>query len=72
MVKTDDFASKIPGNLSSIRKQQRYTQKQVAAMAELNPNYYAKVERGYGIPSLKTLQKIAKALKVSVTDIVGY
>jgi transcriptional regulator with XRE-family HTH domain len=71
-VKTDDFASKIPENLSSIRKQQRYTQKQVADMAGLNPNYYAKVERGDGIPSLRTLSKIAKALKVSVTDIVGY
>jgi len=71
-VKTDDFATKIPKNLSSIRKQQRYTQQQVATMAGLNPNYYAKVERGYGIPSLRTLYKIAKALKVSISDIVGY
>jgi XRE family transcriptional regulator, regulator of sulfur utilization len=71
-VKTDDFAAKIPKNLSSIRKQQRYTQNQVAAMAGLNPNYYAKIERGYGIPSLRTLYKIAKALNVSVSDIVGY
>jgi transcriptional regulator with XRE-family HTH domain len=71
-VKTDDFASKIPENLSTIRKQQRYTQKQVADMSGLNPNYYAKVERGDGIPSLRTLSKIAKALKVSVSDIVGY
>lgn len=68
----EDFASKIPENLSTIRKQQRYTQKEVADMADLNPNYYAKVERGDGIPSLKTLHKIAKALKVSITDIVGY
>ena len=71
-MKTDDFASKIPGNLSTIRKKQRYTQKQVADMSGLNPNYYAKVERGDGIPSLKTLYKIAKALKVSITDIVGF
>jgi transcriptional regulator with XRE-family HTH domain len=71
-VKTDDFASKIPENLSSIRKRQRYTQKQVAAMAGLNPNYYAKVERGYGIPSLKTIHKLAEALKVTATDIVGF
>jgi len=71
-VKTDDFAAKIPENLSAIRKQQRYTQKQVAELAVLNPNYYAKVERGDGIPSLKTLHKIAKALKVSMSDIVGF
>lgn len=69
---TDDFASKIPENLSRLRKQQRYTQKEVAAMAGLNPNYYAKVERGDGVPSLKTLYKIAQALKVMISDIVGY
>ena len=67
-----DFASKIPDNLSKMRKQLRYTQKEVADMADLNPNYYAKVERGDGVPSLKTLYKIAQALKVSITDIVGF
>lgn len=69
---TDDFAAKIPENLSNIRKQQRFTQKEVAALAGLNPNYYAKVERGDGVPSLKTLHKIAQALKVNISDIVGY
>jgi transcriptional regulator with XRE-family HTH domain len=71
-VNTEDFARKIPENLLSIRKLQRYTQKEVADMAGLNPNYYAKVERGYGVPSIKTLYKIAKVLNVSITDIVGY
>lgn len=71
-MKTDDFAHNIPENLSRIRKQQRYTQKEVAAMAGLNPNYYAKVERGDGVPSLKTLHKIAQALKVTISDVVGY
>lgn len=69
---SDDFASKIPENLSNIRKQQRYTQKEVAAAAGLNPNYYAKIERGDGIPSLKTIHKIARALGVTATDIVGF
>ena len=71
-MKTDDFAGKIPENLSRIRKQQRYTQKEVAAMAGLNPNYYANIERGDGIPSVKTIYKITKALKVTSTEIVGF
>ncbi len=41
-------------------------------MAGLNSNYYAKVERGDSVPSLKTLYQIAKALEVSITDIVGF
>lgn len=68
----DEFASKIPENLSNMRKRQRYTQKEVAALASLNPNYYAKVERGDGIPSLKTIHKLAKALKVTASEIVGF
>jgi len=68
----EDFASKIPENLSAIRKQHRYTQKEVAGMAGLNQNYYAKVERGDGIPSIKTIHKLAKALKVTATEIVGF
>lgn len=66
------FADKIPTNLSTIRKQQRYTQKAIADLAKVDSNYYAKVERGESVPSLKTLYKIAKALSVSITDIVGF
>lgn len=65
-------ASKIPENLSTLRKNLRHTQKEFAKMAGLNSNYYAKVERGDSVPSLKTLYQIAKALEVSITDIVGF
>ncbi len=64
--------NQIPVNLSNIRKKLRYTQRELGKMVDLNPNYYAKVERGDSVPSLKTMIKIAKALNVSVTDIVGY
>lgn len=62
----------ITTNLSKFRKQLRYTQREIAELADLNPNYYAKVERGTSVPSLKTIYKLAKALKVSATDIVGF
>lgn len=67
-----ELLNRISANLSKIRKEQRYTQREVAELAGLNPNYYAKVERGNGMPSLKTIQKLAKALKVTATDIVGF
>ena len=67
-----ELPNQIPVNLSNIRKRLRYTQREVAKMVGLHPNYYAKVERGDSVPSLKTLSKIAKALDVSITDIVGY
>lgn len=64
--------SEITTNLSKLRKQLRYTQREVAELADLNPNYYAKVERGTSVPSLKTIYKLAKALKVSASDILGF
>ena len=67
-----ELPNQIPVNLSSIRKLLRYTQREVAKIADIDSNYYAKVERGISVPSLKTMIKIAKALDVSITDIVGY
>jgi transcriptional regulator with XRE-family HTH domain len=67
-----ELSNQISANLSNIRKRLRYTQREVAKIAGLNINYYAKVERGDSVPSLKTMRKIAKALEVSITDIVGY
>lgn len=67
-----ELLNRISANLSKIRKEQRYTQREVAELAGLNPNYYAKVERGNSMPSLKTIHKLAKALKVTATDIVGF
>lgn len=67
-----EFPNQIPVNLPGIRKRLRYTQREVAKIADIDSNYYAKVERGDSVPSLKTLSKIAKALDVSITDIVGY
>lgn len=67
-----EFLDQITANLVRIRKQQRYTQRELAELAGLNPNYYAKVERGEGMPSLKTIHKLAKVLKVTATDIVGF
>lgn len=67
----DKLLNQISENLSRIRKEQRYTQREVAELASINPNYYAKVERGEKAPSLKTIYLIARALKVTITDIVG-
>jgi len=67
-----EILKRISQNLRQIRKRQRYTQREVAELAGLNPNYYAKVERGDGMPSIKTIHKLAKALKVTATDIVGF
>ncbi len=62
----------ISERLRKIRKELRYTQIQAAKIADLNKNYYAKVERGDSMPSVRTIKKIARAFKVSASDILGF
>jgi len=49
------------------RTQLELTQEQVSGIVEIEPPYYGQLERGKRIPSLPTLIKIAKCLKVPVS-----
>lgn len=51
-------------NLKKAREILGLTQADVADKAEIHVNYYAKIERGEAIPSLKRLQRIYKILKL--------
>jgi len=68
----DKIKRTIAQNLSEIRDKQHLTQKQAADKAGLNMNYYAKVERGESMPSVKTLKKLSDAFSVESTDILGF
>ncbi len=47
-------------------------QTDVADKADLNSNYYARVERGEASPSIITLKKICRALRVKSSDILPF
>lgn len=58
-------------NLKRIRTEQRYTRKQLGELAGITPNTIQFIENGtIDNPSLKTVQGLAKALKVSVTTLI--
>jgi transcriptional regulator with XRE-family HTH domain len=67
--KTLDFIS---NKLRESRLNKHLTQSEVAKMADTDTNYYAKIERGEAMPSLKTLEKIIRALKVKSSDILPF
>lgn len=56
--------------LKNVRKKKKLTQAQVAKVAEIQANYYSRIERGEENPSFEILNDIAKALKVKLSDIV--
>ena len=62
----------IGNQLQSARRSKNLTQSEVAKRAGANVNYYAKIERGESVPSLKMLEKIIKVLGVKSSDILPF
>ena len=57
--------------IRSERQAAEYSQEQLAEKANLSTVFISRVERGKESPSLDSLVKIAKALKVRVRDLVA-
>lgn len=68
----DETFNHIALRLKQIRRERDMTQSQVAAIAGTDTNYYAKIERGEAIPSLKMFLSITKALKAKTSDILPF
>ena len=56
--------------IRSIREHKGLTQKALALKAQMSITYLCNVELGKVDPSLSTLRRLAKALKVKVADLV--
>lgn len=58
-------------NIARIRKEKGITQEALAYQAGLNRAYIGYIERGERKPTLDTIEKIAKSLKVNIAEIVN-
>lgn len=64
-------SNKIGSNIKKIRAEKGYSLEKVARLADLSLNTIVKVESGVNQnPTIETLQKIAKALDISVEDLL--
>ena len=52
------------------RKQAGLTQERLAERIDINPVYMGQIERGYRVPTVDVLLRIARALKVHLRDLV--
>lgn len=66
------YNKQIGKNLQQVRYKRNLTQADVAKRASTTVNHYAKIERSEVVPSLKTLEKIVKALGVKSSDILPF
>lgn len=56
-------------NVRKLRDASGLTQQSVAKKADLDPTYISGIERGVRNPSLLSIARIAKALRVSVSEL---
>lgn len=58
--------------LRQLRIQRGWSQELLAGRAELNRSYVGEIERGEVVVSLLTLEKLALALGISMTTLLGH
>ena len=59
------------GNLKRLRNKSRLSQEELALRAGLDRTYISGCERAVRNPSLLSVEKIAEALNVTATDLLG-
>jgi len=58
---------KIGSRIAAIRKKQNISQDHLAFIADMDRTYLTRLEKGRANPSVRTLHKIARKLKVKVS-----
>lgn len=61
---------KIGIKIRLLRTKLKYSQEKLAELADLSKNFIGIIERGESKPSIETLERIAKALKIELKDLV--
>lgn len=59
-------------HLRQIRIQRRLTQEQFAEALDISVDFLSLIERGRSAPSFETLDRIAKRLRVSVSELFTF
>lgn len=64
--------NKIGKKLKDARKKLGLKQYDVAEKADISVNYYARIERSEENPTLETLERVLKALKLKSSDVLSF
>jgi transcriptional regulator with XRE-family HTH domain len=62
---------KLGKKMRELRKNQGLSQEQLSFTAKIDRSYISEIENGLRNPSLQTLEKLAKALKVKLSDLTS-
>lgn len=65
-----EIAKTFGARVREVRKEKGMTQEQLAEAAGLHPTFISNVERGYRVPSLPTVLRLATGLRVNPSQLV--
>lgn len=63
---------KLGKKIKSLRLESELSQEQLGELTGLDRTYISGIERGVRNPSIKNIEKVAKALKVSVSNLIDF
>ncbi len=68
----NELTIKVGTRIRTLRKERGYTQEQLAFEANMHPAQIGHIERGVQSPTIDTLEKIIKALNVSIQEFFNF
>lgn len=66
-----DIKKRFGDRLRQIRKQKKISQEELAFRAKLHRTYISDVERGSRNISIENIEKIAKSLRIKISDLLS-
>jgi transcriptional regulator with XRE-family HTH domain len=66
-----DIQVKLGEKIKKIRKEKELSQEQLATKSKLHRTYISDIERGDRNVSIRNIEKIAKALGVTISDLLS-
>jgi transcriptional regulator with XRE-family HTH domain len=63
---------KLGKKVRQLRTDAGYSQERLGELTGLDRTYISGIERGVRNPSIRNIEKLAKALKVKVTDLIDF
>ena len=71
-MKKTPILEKLAKRIRYLRKTKKMSQENLAEKADLHPTYIGTIERAEKNPTITSLEKIAKAFNISLTELVSF
>ena len=62
----------LAAKIKALRQERGLTQEELALRADVNKSFMGEIERGIASPTIKTIEKISKALDVPIAEIFAF